>query len=87
MKIRRRAYDITWSPDGRKIAHTSNEGIFIVSLDGGESAEVKTGLDAEAFHIAWSSDGEKIVFAASKGGELELWLMENFLPLVKKGTR
>jgi Tol biopolymer transport system component len=79
----RRAYDITWSPDGRKIAYTSNEGIFIVSLDGGEPAEVKTGLDAEAFHIAWSTDGEKIAFAASKGGELELWLMENFLPQLK----
>jgi Tol biopolymer transport system component len=79
-----RAYDITWSPDGKKIAYTSNEGIFIVSLGGGELVEVKTGLDAEAFHIAWSPDGEKIAFAASKGGELELWIMEDFLPLIKE---
>ncbi len=84
MEQGRRAYDITWSPDGKKIAYTSNEGIFIVSLDGTEPAEVKTGLDAMAFHIAWSPDGEKMAFAASKGGELELWLMEDFLPLIKK---
>ena len=56
----------------------------MVSLDGGEPEEVKTGLYAKATHISWSPDGKKITFTASKGGDVELWLMENFLPLVKK---
>jgi Tol biopolymer transport system component len=54
-------------------------------LDGGTPIEVKTGLDAGAFHMAWSPDGEKMAFSAARGGweEPELWLMEDFLPLLK----
>ncbi len=85
-----RHYELSWSPDGKKLAYAcrgSIGSIWVVSVDGGEPMEVKTGLDAEASKIAWSPDGKKIAFTAIKGGESELWLMENFLPLVKKGTQ
>jgi Tol biopolymer transport system component len=76
---------LAWSPDGRRLAYTSEGRIWTSSLDGGTPTEVKTGLDAGAFHMAWSPDGEKLAFSASKGGwqEPELWLMEDFLPLLK----
>lgn len=75
--------DLIWSPDGKKIAYTSKGSIWVVSSDGGQPVEVKTGLDSKVTRVAWSPDGKKIAFNAEKGGETELWLMEDFLPLVK----
>jgi Tol biopolymer transport system component len=80
-------YELAWSPDGKKLAYTCEGKIWIVAPDRGEPVEVKTGMSAEASKIGWSPDGEKIAFTHWKGGEHELWLMENFLPLVKKGTQ
>jgi len=74
--------ELSWSRDGKKIAYSSKGSIWVVSLDGGEPEEIKTGLDAKATHLSWSPDGEKIAFTAIKGGDTELWLMENFLPTV-----
>jgi len=31
--------------------------------------------------MAWSPDGKTIAFSAQLGGEPELWLMADFLPL------
>jgi Tol biopolymer transport system component len=72
--------EMDWSRDGKKLAYSSKGSIWVVSLDGGEPEEIKTGLDAKATHLSWSPDGKKIAFTASKGGDTELWLMENFLP-------
>ncbi len=72
--------ELAWSPDGSKLVYSSKGSIWVVSLDGGEPEEIKTGLDAKATHLSCSPDGKKIAFTASKGGDTELWLMENFLP-------
>jgi len=79
--------ELAWSPDGKKLAYTCEGKIWVVAPDGGEPVEVKTGMSAEAAKIGWSPDGKKIAFTHWKGGDHELWLMEDFLPLVKKGTR
>jgi Tol biopolymer transport system component/beta-lactamase regulating signal transducer with metallopeptidase domain len=72
--------ELAWSPDARKLAYSSKGSIWVVSLDGGEPEEIKTGLDAKSNHLSWSPDGKKIAFSAAHGGDQELWLMENFLP-------
>ena len=72
--------ELAWSPDGSKLVYSSKGSIWVVSLDVGEPEEIRTGLDAKATHLSWSPDGKKIAFTASKGGDAELWLMENFLP-------
>jgi Tol biopolymer transport system component len=76
---------LAWSPDSKRLAYTSEGRVWAASLDGETPTEVKTGLDAGAFHMAWSPNGEKLAFSAAKGGweEPELWLMEDFLPLLK----
>ncbi len=76
---------LAWSPDSKRLAYTSKGSIWVATLDGGTPIQVKTGLDAGAFHMAWSPDGEKLAFSAARGGleEPELWLMEDFLPLLK----
>jgi len=75
--------ELTWAPDSRKLAYTSFEHIWIVSLDGGEPTKVKTGLDGRFAKISWSPDGKTLAFTAEKGGDIELWLMEDFMHLVK----
>jgi Tol biopolymer transport system component len=63
---------------------------MVVSLGGGEPREIRTGIlneEVQNFHIDWSPDGKKFAFTAGLGGDEELWLMEGFLPLIKKGTR
>ena len=76
--------DLSWSPDGQKIAFVSRGKIWVVSAEGGEPVALKTDVDARADKLDWSPDGQKIAFTGSSGGEKELWLMEDLLPLVKK---
>ena len=79
--------DLSWSPDGKELAYTAKGRIMVVSSEGGEPREIKTGIlneEVQNFHIDWSPDGKKFAFTAGFGGDEELWLMEDFLPLLKK---
>ncbi|MEJ2649973.1 MAG: hypothetical protein P8016_16380, partial [Sedimentisphaerales bacterium] len=70
---------IAWSPDGQQIAYTAGGNLHVISSDGGQSRIIKTDLDARHLKIDWSRDGKQIAFTASRGGEPELILMENFM--------
>jgi Tol biopolymer transport system component len=88
--------ELSWSPYGRRIAYSGHvrpvpgswsdrwpAAIWVVSLDGGEPMEVETGVltgDNESVHLAWSPDGETIAFSTWWKGDVEFWLISNFLP-------
>lgn len=79
--------DLAWSPDGKELAYTSADRLMVVSLKNGQTREVQTGVldkGVADFYIDWSPDGNKLAFSATHGGDEELWLMEDFLHLVKR---
>ncbi|MFN2468165.1 MAG: hypothetical protein ABR521_08580 [Gaiellaceae bacterium] len=68
----------TWSPDGKRIAFTSdrdgNQEIYVMNADGSGAANLTRapGIDNEP---AWSPDGKEIAFASNRGGPFRLWAM------------
>ncbi|MCO5226264.1 MAG: S9 family peptidase [Thermomicrobiales bacterium] len=68
-----------WSPDGNKIAFTSNRGeknqLFVLPIDGGEAVQITT-LESGVGQFIWSPDGSKIAFtsriAPKKRGESDV---------------
>ena len=69
----------TWSPDGNRIAYSSNEkgpySIWSRPADGTGNAD---SLYTNTFHTGvmdWSSDGRTIVFTAFPAGNPDLWVM------------
>jgi Tol biopolymer transport system component len=78
--------DLAWSPDGNELAYTAADQLMVLSLKSGQTREVQTGVlgkGVQDFYIDWSPDGSKLAFSAAHGGDEELWLMEDFLHLVK----
>ena len=82
-----RHFELAWSPDGEQLAYTDKGKIWVIHKEGGMPTEVKTTVNAQATMLGWSPDCKKIAFTAEAGGEHELWMMEDFLPLDKLATK
>jgi Tol biopolymer transport system component len=71
-------YDPDWSPDGTKIAFTSQRTgrpqLFTVGLDGQAPFNVNDDL-AHNWSPSWSPDGSQIAFLTGRGGAEEIWLV------------
>ncbi len=60
-----------WSPDGKRIAFTSNrdgdrDNVFVVEATGGDTKQL-TNVDDIVTEIAWRPDGKSIAFSAGVG--------------------
>jgi eukaryotic-like serine/threonine-protein kinase len=78
------------SPDGSRIAYTSDESgnkdIYITTASG-ESAQRITSDPAPDYSPAWFRDGEEIAFVSERGGTPGIWKMSSLgsgpTPLIK----
>ena len=73
-----------WSPDGRRIAYSSDENgmpqLFVMNADGSNARQLS---DVWGEYPAWSPDGSRIAFASSMGGstpfgdpDYDVWVMD-----------
>lgn len=65
--------DLTWAPDGRRLAFTATGGIWVMDVSDGTSQQVvscRNGPDEWPCTIAWAPDGSRI--AITQGSTLEL---------------
>jgi Tol biopolymer transport system component len=76
---------LAWTLDGFRLLYSAKGRLWTVSTAGGEPTAIATGLDGDIMQFALSPDGKTIAFNAPSGGDMELWMMEGFLPLVAKG--
>jgi PKD repeat protein len=71
-------WDLSWSPDGSKIALEILEGnqwdIYVVDIDGSNLRQL-TNNTADDMSPKWSPDGDKIVFVSTRDGNSELYIM------------
>src|SRR6266540_1674331 len=75
LPMRRHRYisNVAWSPDARKIAYDSNEGILVVNVDGGVVRLLsRTGFELRP---AWSPDGREIAFDQNEDGYSSIWVV------------
>ena len=63
--------DVSWSPDGRRIAYAWNRGgnfdIWVQSIDGGDPTQV-TSSPGDDRQPAWSPNGHRLVFRSESDG-------------------
>ena len=57
----------SWSPDGKQIAFTADDGIHVINVDGSDETHLTKGNPKEHLEIldqypSWSPDGKKIAF-------------------------
>lgn len=69
-------YEIVWSPDGSRIAFTSNRSgaveIWMMNSDGTAPAMI-TNRAGNEHDLAWSPDGTRIAFISNGNGDDNIW--------------
>jgi gamma-glutamyltranspeptidase/glutathione hydrolase len=71
---RQGAQEAAWSPDGKLLAFSFFERIWIAAPDGRNSRPLRNGSDATERDPAWSPDGRQIAFAADDGKGFDLFV-------------
>jgi Tol biopolymer transport system component len=69
----------SWSPDGSKIAFSTNRDgnweIYVMNADGSGATRLTTNRSSDDSAPAWSPDGTKIAFHTDRDGNYEIYVM------------
>ena len=66
--------DPAWSPDGKRLATSSFERIWISGADGRGGRALRPDSSATERDPAWSPDGRRVVFSADSGDGFDLFI-------------
>jgi Tol biopolymer transport system component len=64
----------TWSPDGDRIAYSSQGVIYVMNADGSNAVNLTTDVDSGG-SVAWSPDGDRIAFISNQDDQAEIHVM------------
>jgi Tol biopolymer transport system component len=79
-----RGGSLAWTPDGSRLLYADKGRIWTVPAAGGRPTAISTDVGGDVHQFALSPDGKTIAFNVLSGGDTELWMMEDFLPLIAK---
>ena len=69
----------TWSPDGKRIAFTSNPNgvydIYVMDTDGSNPTRLTNTEEAIVYGPSWSPDGKRIAFTSNPNGVDDIFVM------------
>ena len=71
--------DPQWSPDGRRLAFTRDDEIWIVEADGARLTRV-VAKPAGGRDPRWSPDGRRLAFLSRRRGWTQVWLIDAPVP-------
>jgi dipeptidyl aminopeptidase/acylaminoacyl peptidase len=71
--------DPQWSPDGRRLAFTRDDEIWIVEADGSRLTRV-VAKPAGGRDPRWSPDGRRLAFLSRRRGWTQVWLIDAPVP-------
>ncbi len=71
------AYDAVpiWSPDGTRIAFSSDGDVYVMDPDGSNQTNLTNGVGSSNTPLDWSPDGTRILFLSDRDGDNDLWVM------------
>lgn len=79
--------DPAWSPDGSRIAFSSDRtdpevtgllsDIFVMNADGSNIKQITTESGGGNFEPTWSPDGSRIAFTSNRDGNLDIFAMDS----------
>jgi Tol biopolymer transport system component len=68
--------DVSWSPDGSRLAFTANDDVWTMDADGSNQRELVGGIGSIERGPTWSPDGRRLAFYRIDDGGSGIWTVD-----------